>query len=110
VLVLVVLAACGGDDASREGRARVLSVAEALDRRPPGTIAVRGYVLVDPDGTARLCEGLAGSYPPQCGGARLRVDGLAPDTLHGRSESGGVVWTGATTLRGTLDADRLVLG
>ena len=45
-----------------------VSVAEAR-ALPPGDdlVAVRAYVIVAADGSARLCDALAESSPPQCG-------------------------------------------
>jgi hypothetical protein len=101
----VACAACGGGAAS----AGLTTVAEPLRARPAGVIDVRGHVIVDPDGNARLCEGLAGSYPPQCGEPSVAVAGLDPRVLEHRSATGGVTWCEAT-LRGRLDGDVLRLG
>ncbi len=82
----------------------VLSVAQAL-AHPGGRLAVAGYLLAHPDGTIRLCTGLAGSYPPQCGRPALRVEGLtAADVgrLPGAVHASGVAWTGEVTLDGTV--------
>jgi hypothetical protein len=66
-----------------------------------GPVQVQGYIIINPRGEARICEGLLGSYPPQCGGAWLTVEGLDADTLPGRQTDQGVVWTGRTVLHGT---------
>jgi hypothetical protein len=104
------LLACGngGADAPEEppasGRpeqATIKSVPQAL-RGGDGPMAVRGYVLISPRGDARICEGLLGSYPPQCGGASLAVEGLDPETLPGRQMEQGMVWTGETVVRGVM--------
>ena len=101
----VAWAACGGGAAS----GGLTTVAEALRARPAGVIDVRGHVIVDPDGHARLCEGLAGSYPPQCGEPSVATLSLDPRVLGHRSAAGGVTW-GEATLRGRLDGDVLRLG
>jgi hypothetical protein len=98
-------AACGGGAAS----AGPATVAEALRARPAGVIDVRGHVIVDPNGNARLCEGLAGSYPPQCGEPSVAVTGLDPRVLEHPETASGVTW-GEATLRGRLDGDVLRLG
>jgi hypothetical protein len=67
-------------------------VPQAL-RLGDSAIQVQGYVIVSPRGEARICEGLLGSYPPECGGAWLAVEGLDADTLPGRQTDRGVVWT-----------------
>jgi hypothetical protein len=44
------------------------------------TVTVDGFFLIS-DGTARLCEMVLESYPPQCGGATLRVLGKVPQEV-----------------------------
>ena len=51
-----------------------LEVSEALAGDATGVIAVQGY-LVDSGSGAKLCEALAESFPPQCGGASVPVSG-----------------------------------
>lgn len=51
-----------------------LEVSEALAGDAAGIIAVQGY-LVDSGSGAKLCEALAESFPPQCGGASIPVSG-----------------------------------
>jgi len=69
-----------------------LSVSEALNTDATGVIAVQGFLL--DDGTdARLCEVLAESYPPQCGGASIRVTGYEEAITVPLSNAQGVTWT-----------------
>ncbi len=49
-----------------------LTVSEALASDATGIIAVQGFLLDDGTG-ARLCEALAESFPPQCGGTSIAV-------------------------------------
>jgi len=108
-IAFLVLAAAGcGGGAPEHGGSTPLSVAEALRTRPTGVIAVRGNAIVHPDGSARLCEGLAGSYPPQCGGKSVAVAGLDPGALEHPETAGGITW-GEATLRGRLSGDVLTL-
>ena len=58
-------------------------------------LAVRAYVIVAPDGSARLCDALAESRPPQCGGASLALTGLPHGFLTGLRSAQGVRWTDA---------------
>lgn len=44
------------------------------------TVTVNGFFLIS-DGTARLCAMVLESYPPQCGGATLRVLGKVPQEV-----------------------------
>lgn len=37
---------------------------------------VRGYVVAPEGAPVRLCQALAESYPPQCGGSSIVVEGL----------------------------------
>ena len=71
-----------------------LSVAEVL-ARPAGddVVAVRAYAIVAADGSARLCDVLRESSPPQCGGASMELTGLPEGFLTGLSEAQGVHWT-----------------
>ena len=69
-----------------------LTVAEALTTDAVGIIAVTGFIVVNDSG-AHLCELLAESLPPLCGGAAIEVADLStidPDSL---SEAQGVTWT-----------------
>jgi len=59
-----------------------LDIAEAIAYEGIEVVAVRGYFVMEGD-TARLCEALAESFPPQCGGVQVVVtnpDAL-PDTV-----------------------------
>lgn len=69
-----------------------LTISDALAGDVTGVIAVQGFVVSDANGI-RLCDALAESYPPQCGGASLMLDSLDaidPDEL---SSEGDVSWT-----------------
>lgn len=72
-----------------------------------GRVAVTGF-LVATDEAARLCEALAESFPPQCGGDAIPLsdyDQVDPDEL--RSE-GSVTWTDLpVTIRGEVIAGAL---
>ena len=73
-----------------------LSVAEASALPEGGDpVAVRAYVIVAADGSARLCDALAESSPPQCGGASLTLTGLPDGFLTGLRSAQGVHWTDA---------------
>ena len=70
---------------------------------------VRGYILVGTDRVTRLCTGLAGSYPPQCGNPSLIVEGLAIRDIPNRESDQGITWSGETTLRGALSGGILTV-
>ncbi len=69
-----------------------LTIPEALATEATGIIAVRGF-LIDDGQEARLCELLAESFPPQCGGASIVLDStdqIDPDDM---TSGGDVTWT-----------------
>ncbi|MDH3425813.1 MAG: hypothetical protein OEM22_03990 [Acidimicrobiia bacterium] len=72
-LLALLLVGCGSDDDS-------LAVPVASNE-PDGTVVeVAGFIFVE-GGDVRLCEAIAESFPPQCGGSRIFVDGLDPAVL-----------------------------
>ncbi|MDX2466230.1 MAG: hypothetical protein QNL12_02860 [Acidimicrobiia bacterium] len=67
-----------------------LNVGQVLDASGPAMVS--GF-LVKTDGAIRLCEALAESFPPQCGGASITLsslDQIDPDELQ---NEGSVTWT-----------------
>jgi hypothetical protein len=106
------LAGCGGDDAPADDAAPAAGAAtgstvpqtSGLGAGPPVSIdaalasgssepqLVAGNLLVQ-DGEARLCSALAESFPPQCGGASLHVEGLKLEEVDGLITEGDVSWT-----------------
>ena len=102
-VLVVVSAGCGGGRASDKPGAP-MTVPDVLRSRPAGVVEVRGNVIVHPDGSARLCEGLAGSYPPQCAGKSVALTGLDPRVLEHPDSAGGVTW-GKATVHGRLEGD-----
>ena len=94
-----VLVIVGGDP----GAGRGLSVAEALTHGPTDDIvSVTGALFVAADGTVQLCDAIAESFPPQCGGARIEVTGLDLDAID-LEEANGVRWTESATLLGSVE-------
>ena len=69
-----------------------LSVSEAISYKGSQPVAVHGYVVRTFE-AAQLCEALAESYPPQCGGASLAL--VNPDATDGVPlvEDGEVQWS-----------------
>jgi hypothetical protein len=128
LVLLLVLAACGpaADDpvdsdaspmppGSPGGPAPVLvivdgepgdagiSVAEAIGHQPTDDIvAVTGSLFVAADGSVLLCDAIAESFPPQCAGARLPVEGLDLGTLE-LEAANGVRWAERVTLLGSVE-------
>lgn len=115
LLALPVVTACGGGEAPAAATATVhgaattdgggaagimladsgLSVAEIPSAPAGELLAVRAYVVIAPDGSARLCDALAESHPPQCGAASIALTGLPDGFLTGLRTAQGVRWTDA---------------
>ncbi len=72
-----------------------LSVREALDSRLNQPLLVNGFVVAR-DGFTRLCSTLAESYPPQCGGDSLVLEGLDLASLDELDTAQGVTWSNET--------------
>lgn len=64
-------------------------------------LLVNGSLFVDADGGALLCEAVAESFPPQCGGLRLEVRGLDPEGQV-LEEADGVRWAESVQLLGRV--------
>ena len=69
-----------------------MSVSETLAAEAAGAAAVKGFLVVDAGG-ARLCEVLAESYPPQCGGDALPITNYEEFLGVPVQEAQGVTWT-----------------
>ena len=101
--LLLLAAACeddAGHDAAPTGGPPLsavgpgISVAEARASTLDGPLLVNGFLVVQGDG-ARLCEALAESFPPQCGGDSLAVEGLDLDAFEGLSSEQDTRWSEA---------------
>ena len=81
-----------------------LSVAEALTHSPTDDlVTVTGALFVDSDGTVGLCDAILESFPPQCGGDRIAVEGLDLATVEGLETEGNVSWAEGVTLFGSVE-------
>lgn len=79
-----------------------ITVADALEQiGGDQPLLVNGSLFVDADGGALLCEAIAESFPPQCGGLRLEVRGLDPDGQV-LEEAEGVRWAESVQLLGRI--------
>lgn len=79
-----------------------VTISDAIAYQGDEVVAVKGYVYRD-DQTDALCEVLAESYPPQCGGATLSVEN--PEALDNLVlvEAEGIQWSeGYVTLFGRI--------
>ena len=93
---LVVVEGDVGDDPG-------MSVAAALTHGATDDIVtVSGFLFVDAAGTIAMCEAILESFPPQCGGARLPVEGLDLGTVD-LEEANGVRWAEGVVLLGSVE-------
>jgi len=85
-----------------------LTVTEALETDAEGVVAVQGFLVINGE-QAQLCEALAESFPPQCGGASVLLDSIDqfdPDEL---VTEGDVAWTDLpVTIVGEVHSGTLV--
>lgn len=96
-----------GDGAAGGTTMRVHTVSEALSAGTGESLHVVGLLIDDGSGW-RLCGAVLESYPPQCGGDALQVEGLDPAGLP-LEESGDVRWQTDATVVGTIDGDTLTV-
>lgn len=102
---VTTLAGCGGDDGSVGDPLTVtdpqasglaagppISIDEALASASAEPLLVSGNLLAQ-EGEVRLCSALAESFPPQCGGASLLVEGLKLEEVDGLVTERDVSWT-----------------
>jgi len=101
---LLVLAGCAGYQTPGEGPrdSAPISVPDAL-----GTYRASGTVLESPDHGPQLCQFVATSYPPQCGG--IDLVGWDWDSVDGVESANGTTWGGPYEVTGTWDGDQLTL-
>jgi hypothetical protein len=74
-----------------------MSVEDALAVSIDGGFAISGFFLDDGSGP-RLCDALAESFPPQCGGASIELDNSVGVELDGLVTEGAVTWTEQPTV------------
>lgn len=93
--VLVIAAGEPGDGG--------LTVAEALGHQATDDlVSVAGALFVGAD-RVLLCDAIAESFPPQCGGARIVVEGLDLSTVADLQEENGVQWAESVVLFGSVE-------
>ncbi|MEX0817137.1 MAG: hypothetical protein WD027_06810 [Gaiellales bacterium] len=120
-LAVLALAACGGGNEEVEPQPTQppatagiamgpgISIEEAIASDLEGPLLVNGNLLAEGD-EVRLCDALAESFPPQCAGPQLRVEGLKLDEVDGLVREGEVAWTDRPIqLLGDVEGDTLVV-
>lgn len=81
-----------------------ITVGEALAFIDGEPVLVNGALFIDPQGEVLLCEAIAESFPPQCGGTRLLVEGLEPEAIPDLEEANDVRWAESVQLFGRIEA------
>ena len=61
-------------------------------------------------GEVRFCDAVAESYPPQCPGVSLLVEGLKLEEVDGLQRASGVAWSERTQLLGVVQDGKLTVG
>jgi hypothetical protein len=95
LLAALALAGCGdseGDASRGAGTGPGISIEEAIAADTDEMLLVNGNLLADGD-QVRLCHALAESFPPQCGGPSLLVEGIKLEDVDGLITEGAVSWT-----------------
>jgi hypothetical protein len=81
----------------------MMTVRQAVAAPSGSTVSVRGH-LIATAGETLLAEMLAESYPPQPGGATLRLEGVDLATLDDVEQVGDTAWTAhQRTLSGRIE-------
>jgi hypothetical protein len=101
-LVAALLVGCGenGKPSGDAGSPRAsgiaagpgISIEEALASELDEMVLVNGNLLAE-GGEVRFCSALAESFPPQCGGVSLQVEGVKLEEVDGLVTEGDVSWT-----------------
>ena len=79
-----------------------IGIEEAIGNGGGEPLLVNGALVIDPNSRVLLCEALAESFPPQCGGLRLEVRGLDPAGIPDMEEANGVRWAEQVQLLGAV--------
>ena len=111
----MVAIACSDNEPEVDADTAVSSIGQAQSTAIGIELSVSGYLFVDKDGQARLCEMLLESSPPQCGGDRIPLSGFDVDStpniqrVQGSSEINTTAWTNEiVAITGTRNSDGLV--
>ncbi len=104
-----VSAVACGDSVPGRGVGPGISIDQALTSNLPGPLLINGHLHAQ-DGQVRLCELLAESFPAQCGGRALMVEGLDLTTMDGLTTEGSVTWSDQPVqLLGTVEGEVLTV-
>lgn len=107
VLGLVVTACGDGGSSSGLSAETPVRVADALRADADAieeTVSVSGWLLLQQDGPALLCDHGLDSRPPACGAPGLPVEGVDVAEMPGSTTVAGVTWVEDVTVQGRLIA------
>jgi hypothetical protein len=116
----LAVAACGSDEdaeppapqqppAAGLGAGPGISIEEAIALDSSEPVLVNGWVYAR-GGEVRFCDAVAESYPPQCPGVSLLVEGLKLEEVDGLQRASGVAWSERTQLLGVVQDGKLTVG
>jgi hypothetical protein len=99
---------CGGN--SSDQGVEHLSFEQALTYSSDTPVTLTGSLLIEGD-HVRLCDGLAESYPPQCGARRLDVVSLPREMPEmEKSPDERVRWIEQVTVMGVVSGGEIAIG
>jgi hypothetical protein len=113
ISLAIAVAACGSDAGSDPspqpqqpptagiGAGPGISIDEAIALQSPEPVLVNGWIRAEGD-EIRFCDAIAESYPPQCPGVSLLVEGLKLEEVDGLQRAAGVAWSERTQLLGIV--------
>lgn len=116
----LAVAACGSEEAAEPvtpqqpsiagiGAGPGISIDEAIALESSEPVLVNGWVYARA-GEVRFCDAIAESYPPQCPGVSLLVEGLKLEEVDGLQRASGVAWSERTQLLGVVADGKITVG
>ena len=113
ILGALAVAACGSDESGQPttpqppasaglGAGPGISIEEAIALQSPEPVLVNGWIRAE-GADVLFCDGVAESYPPQCGGGgQLVVVGIKLEEVDGLQRAADVAWSERTQLLGVV--------
>jgi hypothetical protein len=108
LLVAFATTACGDEEEGANPGFAGVSIEYALDH--PGEEHLVNGTLLALGNDVRLCYALAESFPPQCGGPSLHVEGLELTSVPDLTTNDNVSWTDyVLQLRGVVEDETITV-
>jgi hypothetical protein len=85
-----------------------ISIDEAIALESPEPVLVNGWIRAEA-GEIRFCDAIAESYPPQCPGVSLVVEGLKLEEVDGLTRVGDIAWSERTQLLGVVGDGKITV-